>query len=564
MSVLPCQPPSVTDLLKLDDLVSKTTPQVPKTSHLLEKIFELCRTDWIANFLFTEDPIHLTLLTSASLFNTSFVSEIATTRVESPTSQPDPYSTFDKSHHTYSRLLIMPTFTAGHLTVGVGVMDFLNTAELLSLHTNQGSPSCYNYRFVRDAKQRKFLHVLDMPKEDIISVYSSVQESSTFCHSAIVQFRRSDMLRSIHDAKTSLIPSATSALLAVIEENYYRTCPVCGRHHAAKCGCSLTNIPPAHPFDFHRFKAELRKDFGTFEGLARRSQSFSSGGKATTSFGARVCLQVIDDNALKQRLRAWSICRHLNIFGEDPRQSFSLRPSEEQASVPVETDCVIDNLFSASNSIFGAGHCENVQGAASDNFQNSTDHPIFMDGPQGMEVVEMPSTLAAETSPAEAVYNRGNIKGFLNDYSALSGDREHVDCDDWWNHFNVAVVPDATDTCIPPPQISPEDLASNVPSGFPGNFKNAADPAALIQQSATTVKDVDSVALERRRKLEARKERNRASARRSNNKNKELRAAMRKELKVLVDKIEVLREHELKLRHENLALRKWSSEQKGT
>lgn len=119
-------------------------------------------------------------------------------------------------------------------------------------------------------------------------------------------------------------------------------------------------------------------------------------------------------------------------------------------------------------------------------------------------------------------------------------------------------------TGVVPPQRHPGECDSGRPlaSALAETSANAAVSATILESPSNIVNEVDIIELERKRKLEARKERNRASARHSNTKNKELRSAIRQELKILNDKIEVLRERELQLRRENLALRKLSAVQK--
>lgn len=74
--------------------------------------------------------------------------------------------------------------------------------------------------------------------------------------------------------------------------------------------------------------------------------------------------------------------------------------------------------------------------------------------------------------------------------------------------------------------------------------------------SACVPEVTDPDLLERRRRAQIRRERNRAAARRSNQKQKAVRDGLKVELRTAAERLEVLRERELALRKENLLLRK--------
>ncbi|CDF35162.1 unnamed protein product [Chondrus crispus] len=550
MSVLSCQPPSVIDLLNLGSLVSNRTMQASKTKDLLKKMFDLCQTDWVSNFLFTSDPIHPNLLASEVLFNTSLVAELATTRVESPRLQPNP-SPMGESHYVFNRLLIVPTFTAGHLTVGIGVMEYSRTSGLLTHpeYGRRGRHKFCNYRFVRDARTRKFLVVMDIPGGDAFSVYYSVHGSPTLCHSATALFRKSSFLQCLNEAKKDVVSTATLTLLSITEEHYFRRCQICHQTHAMNCGCVQPNLPPAHPFDFSRFQTELAGDCGLFEGFSRRSL-VSHSGQTTVSFGSSVCLQLIVNDKLRKRLRGWSLQSQLSVGSEDPRASHQLNTTFGDRKQ--ETELLsgnVGNAFSIPMPDLLEGCCEESSDVNADIKQNDQTDALDIPLPENASAEKVRSSL--KSFPTEALTE--NKHDFFREGPAMARPTES---EGWWNQFerqDISLLPEIYGSAAEP--VSEGVTSPTVNTLFNQNG-TAEQLPSLTKPDQEANRQADAVALERQRKLEARKERNRASARRSNIRNKELKAAIREEMKVLVGRVETLRSRELRLRQQNLSLRR--------
>lgn len=110
---------------------------------------------------------------------------------------------------------------------------------------------------------------------------------------------------------------------------------------------------------------------------------------------------------------------------------------------------------------------------------------------------------------------------------------------------DAAAPPSSSNSDEPGRSVSPEAV----------NERNREAPVTIASAEPPT-KPIDPDLMERRRKAQIRRERNRAAARRSNLKQKAVRDGLRVELQAVVERVEVLRVRELALRKENLELRR--------
>lgn len=269
------------------------------------------------------------------------------------------------------------------------------------------------------------------------------------------------------------------------------------------------------------------------EGVTTKVLKAAQGRDKRIALGSRIFVIGIADINITQRLRSWSIREYVKGVREDPLQSrLMLGFDEDDGDVGDVTtqqqlavaDDVFSKLFSSSA---GTQQAENDLGS---NF-----------------------LLAKRGAGTEASLGLGLAAETEWGYESMS--KNQVVEDAWWEEKADMKLPHELQQVAilqPEPDVPIIDLFDSVAS-----IAKAAG-AATGQEEA-----VDPVAAERERRAAVRREKNRAAARRSNLKRREIRDQVRNELSKERAKIPRLLKRELCLRRDNLDLRKKLAEERG-
>lgn len=524
--------PSPDQVRQLSALVPLQRNPAPKTLHLLNQLLDICRTDWICDFLFDTEPNHIPWLTSPTLLTSAITCDDATTRAEATSLQPDPANMYAEMQHLTSRYLFVPVFTADKKTFGFGVMDGAESRGLPSMpgDFNISLQHLYNFRFVRDARTRTLLIVNDAPAYDCIVVYYSRVVSTTAVHSFTARFKRSLLLELLLKEHGSLIiKKILPALIYILEEHKYRSCLRCNSDHHEGCLCVIPLAEPKNPFDFRHFKTGLLQDFGISEGMANKVVNKNGHQVRHSVFGVRSLRQGINDLALVRRLSKWSVSNHLNRTPEDPRQSVSFG---------MYAGSLIEDVAGSSKQV--NGNTENEMGLVNGSDMVSPDFNV------------LPSLFAAlrnnqlDSNPIQQARNHEEHVCFNSE--PRSSDEHVIPC-------GVGAMGEV-DTAQAGNTTEALDVIGDWELEDEGGAVEPAPRKPDRRRRRRRDDSNDIIASLRRMEAEkTRRENNRKSAHRCNVKNRLTKERLKAELKNATEKEESLREREMMLRKQNLELR---------
>lgn len=480
------------------------TCTIPVDDYLL-RLVRFCEREDVRNFLFNNDPFHLTHLSNPKLAENAVTGMLNSTRVENGTSRLF-------SHHVRSMFLMAPVFSTENLNFGFGVHEHIfNPADFW--HTlNPGIFGRSLSRFVRDDSSGIMVVVIDFPEVDIIQVdYTQLVNTTGQIH-ALARFRRRQ-LQNIYESGIFNLSSLTRAMESMEAAYQVRDCPRCGARpeHNSKqqpCRCDIPRAFPKHPFDMSSFYWNMERRLGTFQGLARVNILENGRRVHGVSCGNRITITGGVDPGLIERLRKWAICS--SALPEDPLQSFlpqnefrhvhPLLQGPGELATQIQPDIQMDLPFLDVD--------EDWYGIPS---SNQLQAPL--------EIIE---DILISTDQTQNERQTPRYEG--NEERTKEG----------------TDVSEGTQTAAPGR------------STTEGRTSSSESPATSTNPSKSDGDDREEV---KKLRAELRRERNRASAQRSNLKKKAEHDARKLEIRTNKEKAGLLRERELALRQENMKLR---------
>lgn len=472
---------------------------------LLSPILNIISSQWLRNFLFTNDPVHAQHLSSPGIYNSSFTCSLAASPGGLQAPQPD-RSEFQGGKFFTAQLLFAPIFTVDKITVGVGVAEGLFALGDLWVPKNllPSASHWVNFRFLKADHSRLLFLVYDNPEDDLLLFYYRRPSSSCAYNGFTGLFHR-DLLSSINDGSISL-ETLRRTIIFCQKENSVRSCPICGAGPMENCGCSLPSLLPSHPFDGQYFSEEMGMHLGNFESVTNKILFTEGNRTERVVVGSRNSFVKVDDLSLVKRLSTWSVSE----FMRKSVQLFS---------------CNL-NL-----SAYGLGVLDELKARSREKLRNRSDLSVSQDKnlPLISEDEEERTLTSLECDTADS---KVGVDLDMN----IRHDSEEVNT----GLMNSTQLESLLGSLIKSEISSRKPDVAFSPSGKGYGGSEALDPKEMI----------------RKIKAERRKERNRASARRSNQKRKERRLVISHEIDGLLERLESLREKELSLRKENLKLRK--------
>lgn len=554
---------SASEFHALIDSMSSDKPL--NTLNLLQVMVDVFREEWICNFLFTNEPLHISHLNSPALANVAITCDLRVTRVN--VSNMNPYQPTDaiESHKFYARYLFVSCFTVQDTTVGVGVMESFEAVNTTQQGDNMERASLFhNMRFVRDSRRRSILAVMDSPDEEHILVHYSTTDSHSCPYTIAAKFHRRELLAISRERRYPLNAETLQAsLIQYIHTSQLRSCPKCNAPPASGCPCYHNTMrSPIHPFDANSFKLSIMQDFGTYQGLTNAVMKTTNRQVRNVCFRTHSSFQGIFDPPSVHKMTTWALSQHTNRVIERPKPFVEATMSEKRApefgSGRMEYCCSGD-LY-AGQTVTGEEIDERQLGQVDDSSPQPVDQ-LFRaiqaehGGNQGTFAgIPMPQVEHADGNVANVTDLGNRERSFPTTPRSLeSGRRARMieeqcieDATEIFGQEEIEGFYTKNATEENDLEIQKEQCLSS--SGSPSeNEEVQTSKYGNCSQARSIAKELQAA----RRRLQ-----NRASAHRSNMKKKAFINEMKQKLKQSKDKIESLREQEMKLRLENLQLRK--------
>lgn len=356
----------------------------------------------------------------------------------------------------------------------------------------------------------------------------------------------------------------------MINEVRTRACHLCAIDKTGHCRCKLSMPRPEHPFDAQHFREGFQQTLGTYEGVACKVVRKGGGRERQVALGVRVSLGFSTDAGLVETLSRWSVSEHLRGTTEDPRLSNMLTMSEPPMIDYLLEDLPPDMGFDASP-------------------WTSERDPVIVVDDDGNDVTERRDrtcpTRGVPSPPSLPTGRSGSSIASCSASDSLVAELEPEQCngisaeniqelattttpgtvlpsrgDAWWDtRCNRSLSRLCSDPCEPPDkESSGSKLLSTPASPSPTGdlvHSSALAPQCPLREGHVKKHRDDVKALQQLKRTEQRRERNRASAQRSNMRRKEEKDAIKLELRILHERIDILRRREVLLRQENLLLR---------
>lgn len=500
MDVQSCPAPTLAETKAVASLADKTSLKYEGVLDVLAEILAFCRRPDIHGFLFTPESIQVPHFLKPNVLDSSFTGSYSSTRVE-PGKKTDSLAT----DHTTGKFVLHPAFVSQNLSFGFAINEVVYSPSQ-TWEEEKGYSYGAEVRYVRDNKNRQLLSLMDAEEVGIIQFQYMRHVSMTCQFRAVACFVHKDlkaiMAKNHYDATDIL-----RALFHMHTGLEYRACPLCMTTHG-QCQCEVPTYEPKHPFDKEMALQNIRMHLGSFQGSANvaflRNGNFSQ----LSSVGSRMTMTGKVDRNMAERLRSWVIRKH--CFSNSPWQS---------------------RLFSK------------------DERNQKSESPLSVaDFSMEARFEELLRTLGVSSQRPESFPNPYDSHGYLSELLGLMDPSNQETSDTTSGATNRGAF--TRDPHEP-------SIQSSIEGAQRSDVERLRKQAmGLSQQSRAATKsdsDLDEI---QRMKEERRKEQNRMSARKSNQKKKAFNDALKQSLKEAHFRAAALRARELQLRKENLELRK--------
>lgn len=496
----------------------------------LQMLLEVIQDETISNFLFAEENIELQHFTNPRLCDVAITNQLSEINIEPNVPVKDSLSDHWKSSH-----FSFSAFAAEGRNFG-----FTTSDDLYYPSSAWGIPfsslrALTISRFVRNENEGHIVAAAPMPDWGLLRLEYSKMVSSTHQIRFVFIVNANFFMSLRRKAKLTVHNLLPGAYLVQLTKEY-RKCPVCSSQ-PFHCICPAALIKSKHPFDYDSYRRWSMTQGGSFLGETETSY-FSNGIRSRNgTLGSQFFSNPSTDSDLVERLRRMAIVRRAG--GESPRQSvISLESTNSVINVDTATAENLNYPMLAS-SMF-SNETEEPEGNANEPIPNDA----ILDGIH-FEPVSQNQIL--DISPTGiSISHSENLPRCLTNYFATDLRREAVAADD-----------------LKPPRplevgasISASELDEEIPISSVAQYNEILEPSRISESArySESMKTGEKDAM-RRLKGELRKERNRASAQRSNMRKKATLDALKQNIKSTHEKADLLRSKELQLRKENLRLK---------
>lgn len=536
------QLPTATQVHNVASLSSIHAPHLP-VRHILQPALDDFSEQWKTDFLFTTDPIHVRHF-EANISTTALLHNLQFTRAASATLQPSPLPLNALNEHVNGYFLSIPAFTVDSTTAGFGVFNVKTNSNISWLVETENYGLLYflNYRFLVDAKRATMLLIYDAPDDDVVMLDIGRYDSNTSYRMQRALMRRTHLqhilTRHVNHGHPLDASELASALISFDDEFYPHPCPLCATPPSGICSCSLETPCARHPFDNSHAVQALLRHTGVFEGVSSVTSDHANYPATYVNLGSRVQITPMPNVSIVTQLKNWTLGDYAKRTPHNPWQSAIFTATTRQDH----------HEFAAASAAGAHGTREDTSQILRTFSNNLKSESLSVSCAQNLHTLnnfksETRSVSCAPSSMAAAI-----IDTPVETRSAPI--RSNAPCTQCGSS---ALETPAHRSSLPIPVFCPGNSAPifNIQAVHVNVQADAGNESSYRTQARQSLNDEM-----KRIKDNARKERNRESARRSNAKKKMIRDDLESDLRLLNDRLTALREREIKLRHENLRLRK--------
>lgn len=288
-------------LFIIPDLTPLAPLDMEPDRQTMERIFAVLKHDWVYDFFFASQGDELDMLRHAATKGCVSTAEIDITTLGNGS---DTESALHVGEH--HRLLIMPSFTTGNITVGFAVN------EKIASSSSVVSRDKYIGRIARDDENGTCLFIAEDFNEHITEVsyytlFSPAHREHVFSLYKAKRFREvMKQLRKHYDPG-----ELTKAVIYYYYSTEARPCPDCGAQTAdtlANCTCKLNLRRKLHPQDDETEMKNVQKYIGGYCGVA--SVGFYNDGQNLykANFASNSATRLTGDPEVQRRLAIWALC----------------------------------------------------------------------------------------------------------------------------------------------------------------------------------------------------------------------------------------------------------------
>ncbi|PXF47038.1 hypothetical protein BWQ96_03228 [Gracilariopsis chorda] len=470
----------------------------------------------IHNFLFADEPIHLSYLANPQLKQSAIACSFNETKVD-----PTPSPQNSMSDRFAGDFFLTPAFTYNHITFGFGVMNNVFYPAQAWNTPETAMNALGECRFVKNSKEGYNIVIAYYGTE--CSRIEYVKTVSTTTQARCVIGTKISSFRDATKGGSCNVDAVFPTVLLLQTSFEHRDCPFCNSDHS-QCKCQLQFATPFHPLDHSSFLANTLSEFGNYMGVSHVTMYREGAAMCMGALGSRLSFAPSAEDDLVDRLRTLAISRHALI--QDPAPSLSIQQDvpEEPRSDQVN---ITDEIFDQSDQ----------QQLSQQNSTNAI-------------VTDLPCPLLATDlnfdADLEQVIDITMLPTFGDSSSRTSPEILQDISSNGVASFDVSPAPVAT--VQQQDSHSSRDQPSQPPTSCETQPSNTPPTSSSIGKA--TVKDQI-----RKLKAELRREKNRAAAQRSNMRKKALNDSLKSSLKTTHEKLDILRSKEMLLREENIRLR---------
>lgn len=525
-------------------LASQVPPKFPlaaeKALDILDDVVARCKVSFVHNFLFTEDPIDLQHIADPNALKNGVLGTVSATRIEPSAA----ISKMTFSEHIQGSYMLVPAFSVDNFSLGFAVYDHLYrhiTDWDKPVHQPQQASAKVQARFVMDDDTGSFMNIFEVPQADFLRIELTHAFTPTYQIRSTLRFNRTKF-RALLKAGNFHRYGILDALESLQTMYEYRACPLCSSNHGG-CMCRLPIIKSRHAFDHDAFKQNVSLWFGTFTGIANRAIYAGGQHKRAASMGCRLKIGHEVDMRMISAIQEWA-AHQQHARGEDPRHSL--------VSVGVFDDNITDDTNAMS-----------AQDPLRDSFDNgSISDYLFNENGAAPHLQERDQGFMQISNGSAVMEDSWQLANGLAEFVSSRVSADSVDMP--WKRPKHDQEKDAAlreflhqSSEEGQPRRAPKLIES--PKRTEKRQKTKTSPSQASRCTSGGKSDKSGAEEEndmiRKLKAELRKERNRASAQRSNFKRKAMNDARKQEIRNNREKAELLRGRELLLRQENMRLR---------
>ena len=509
--------PTQREAAEISHLDITTLSTLPSSRSLLQNVLTFCLSSQVKSFLFSSECIELNHMANPFSVKSAVSGCLKRTGMDmAPLNL-----TSDHLHGTHA---IFPVFTVDNLTFGFAVHESRYT-PMSKWYTEEQPVRKYHSRFVQDETTSSLLFVFNVQDmQEVFLDHTAVNSRTSITHLQ-ARFERQPFFAKVFDdhvTPADLLPS----LHFVVITSEQRNCPTCNQTRF--CICNLVVKRSRHPYDNEAFRSNMRLRLGTYYGISKvdvfRDSTivFSGAQRSKAEYTGGI------DEGLISAFRKWSISSAQQP--SHPRESMLLLDAQcdEEESNSQSSRGFADTQLAVPPSI---GAC-------------------FDTGRASFDQHDMQSAIQYIT---DALSNKSSSNDFRSDQTpCVVTNIDAVQSD------STGVFPESSSML--PLSNSEISQVNSETEHQPVHFRPITKKTRQMSSSASSNEATEREIVKKLR-AELRKERNRASAQRSNLRKKAEYDSKKMEIRNNKEKTELLRAKEMKLREENTALRRLLLEQ---